>query len=76
MKHYLFTAYVEKDSESNLYIGHVPQLPGAHTQAETLDELYSNLQEVTMLCLEELSVTEREALNFNFVGTQTLSVSV
>lgn len=67
---------LEKDSDSNLYIGHVPQLPGAHTQGETLDELYHNLQEVTTLCLEELSTVERATLNFNFVGTQTLSVSI
>lgn len=54
-RQYTFTAHVEKDTESGLYYGYIPSLPGAHTQAETLDDLYANLEEVTKLCLEELS---------------------
>jgi len=49
-----FTAYVEFDPETNLYVGIVPGLPGAHTQAASLDKLRENLQEVVELCLEEL----------------------
>jgi predicted RNase H-like HicB family nuclease len=48
-----FTAYIEWDSETKLYVGIVPVIPGAHTQAETLDELRENLKEVLELCLEE-----------------------
>ncbi len=48
-----FTAYVEKDEETGLYIGIVPAVQGAHTQAATLDELRTNLKEVLELCLEE-----------------------
>ena len=48
-----FTAYIEFDPESKLYVGIVPGIPGAHTQGETLDELQSNLKEVLELCLEE-----------------------
>ena len=48
-----FTAYVEWDPETKLYVGFVPGLPGAHTQAVTLDELQKNLKEVIALCLEE-----------------------
>jgi predicted RNase H-like HicB family nuclease len=51
---YIFTAHIEKDSETGLYIGYIPSLIGAHTQSETLDELYKNLEEVAALCLEEL----------------------
>jgi predicted RNase H-like HicB family nuclease len=47
------TAYIEFDEETKLYIGIVPGIPGAHTQAASLDELRSNLQEVVELCLEE-----------------------
>ncbi len=47
------TAYVEQDAETGLYIGIVPGIPGAHTQAATLDELQKNLKEVLELCLEE-----------------------
>ena len=48
-----FTAYVEWDPETNLYVGIVPGIPGAHTQGATLDELQENLREVLELCLED-----------------------
>jgi len=48
-----FTAYVEYDPETNLYMGIVHGIPGAHTQAANLDELHRNLKEVLELCLEE-----------------------
>jgi predicted RNase H-like HicB family nuclease len=37
------------------YIGLVPELPSAHTQAASLDELHKNLQDVIGLVLEEIS---------------------
>jgi len=48
-----FTAIIEKCSETGLYVGYVPGFPGAHTQAETLDELQVNLREVIEMLLEE-----------------------
>ena len=73
MGHRKFTAEIIRDSEINQYIGIVPELPGAHTQANTLDELYQNLQEVVALCLEEL--TEDELKNLpEFVGIQQILV--
>ena len=48
-----FTAYIEWDPEPHLYVGIVPSVHGAHTQAATLDELRENLQEMLALCLEE-----------------------
>ena len=48
------TAYIEKDPETGLYVAVVPGIPGAHTQAEILDELQKNLKEVVELCLEEM----------------------
>ena len=48
------TGYIEKDPETGLYVASVPGIPGAHTQAETLDELKNNLKEVVELCLEEI----------------------
>lgn len=76
MRNYNFTAYIEKDMESNLYFGYVPNLQGAHTQGETLDELNKNLQEVVALCLEELPKEEIEIHNSNFVGTQKVSIRI
>lgn len=48
-----YTAYIEYDPDTRLYVGIIPALPGAHSQAATLDELHQNLQEVAELCLEE-----------------------
>lgn len=44
-----FTAVIERDPETGLYVGYVPGLPGAHTQAKTLEELDANLREVLEL---------------------------
>ena len=75
MQTYQFTAQIERDIETGLYIGIVPNLPGAYTQGETLDELYQNLKEVIELCLEEL--TEEEVKNLpEFIGVQQISVAV
>jgi predicted RNase H-like HicB family nuclease len=68
-----FTAYVELDPESGLYIGVVPGVPGAHTQAATLDELQSNLKEVLELCLEENK--NLGAIIPKFIGLQQIEIA-
>jgi len=65
-----FTAIVEKCPATGLYVGYVPGFPGAHTQGDSLDELYRNLQEVLSMLIEE-GEPELEA---EFVGTQTVLV--
>ncbi|MBX2999165.1 MAG: type II toxin-antitoxin system HicB family antitoxin [Caldilineaceae bacterium] len=65
-----FSAVVERDSDTGLYVAYVPGFPGAHTQGESLDELHENLQEVIEMLLEDGDpelVTE-------FVGIQQVSV--
>jgi predicted RNase H-like HicB family nuclease len=66
----VYTAVVEKDQDTGLYVGYVPGFPGAHTQAATLDELHANLQEVIELLLEE----GEPELESEFVGIQAVSV--
>ncbi|MFZ1425268.1 MAG: type II toxin-antitoxin system HicB family antitoxin [Geminicoccaceae bacterium] len=66
------TAYVEQDPETQLYVAVVPGLPGAHTQAASLDELRTNLEEVIGLLLEE-DTALRERLP-RFVGVQQIEV--
>lgn len=34
-----YTAVIEKCPQTNLYVGYIPGFPGAHSQAETLDEV-------------------------------------
>ena len=50
-------------------------LPGAHTQASTLDEIHKNLQDVVQLCLQEMTEDEIKDLP-DFVGIQKISVAV
>jgi len=66
-----FTAVVERDTETGFYIAFVPGMPGAHTQAESLDELNRNLKEVVQMLLED-GGPEVEA---EFIGTQLVEVS-
>lgn len=65
-----FTAVVEKCPDTQLYVGHVPGFPGAHSQGATLDELNRNLQEVIGMMLQDGEPT----LEAEFVGTQTVSI--
>ena len=55
-----FTAIIEhvgKASHGNrytgIYVGYIPNFPGAHSQGETLDKLRKNLSEVLEMLLEE-----------------------
>jgi predicted RNase H-like HicB family nuclease len=66
-----FTAVIERDTDTGLYVGWVPGFAGAHSQGETLDELRSNLQEVIEMLLEEGD----PRLESEFVGTQTVKVA-
>ncbi len=66
-----FTAVVEKCSDTGLFVGFVPGFPGAHTQAETLDELNKNLKEVIEMLLED----GEPELEGEFVGIQNVVVA-
>jgi len=66
----IFTAVVEKCRDTGFYVGHVPGFPGAHSQAETLDELQKNLREVIEMLLED----GEPRLETEFIGTQTVTV--
>ena len=68
-----FTAYVEFDRDTKLYVAIVPDISGAHTQAPTLDELQKNLKEVLELCLEEGQLSEEDMPHF--VGLQQVEVA-
>src|SRR5438270_2379678 len=67
----IYTAVVEKCPQTGLFVGYVPGFPGAHSQGETLDELYANLVEVISMLLEDGD----PKLESEFVGTQTLQVT-
>jgi len=66
-----YMVVVEKCPETNLYVGYIPGFPGAHTQADTLDELNRNLKEVVEMLLEDGD----PKLNSEFIGTQLVEVA-
>ncbi len=66
-----FTAVVERCPDTHLCVGYVPGFPGAHSQAETMDELAASLKEVIEMLLEEGEPT----LEAEFVGTQNVVVA-
>ena len=66
-----YTAIIEQDTATGYYVAYIPDLPGAHTQAENLEELKKNLQEVVELVLEETPTQKPESY---FVGTQLVVV--
>ena len=65
-----YTAIVEKCVDTGLYVGYVPGFPGAHSQAESLDELQENLHEVIAMLLED----GEPKLDAEFIGTQIVMV--
>lgn len=67
----IYTAIVERCQETGLYVGVIPGFQGAHTQAETLDELNRNLREVVAMLLED----GEPMLESEFIGTQTVVVA-
>ena len=46
-----FIVIVERDAEG-YYVASVPELPGCHTQARSLDKLIVRIREAIELCLE------------------------
>jgi len=64
-----FTAIVERDPETGLFVGYVPGYAGAHSQGASLDELNENLREVIAMLLED----GEPSLESEFIGTQTVT---
>ncbi|CFX16046.1 Uncharacterised domain UPF0150 [Syntrophomonas zehnderi OL-4] len=46
-----FTVLIEKD-EDGMLVASVPALKGCHSQAKTMNELLTRIQEAIELCLE------------------------
>jgi predicted RNase H-like HicB family nuclease len=66
-----FSVVVERD-EDGYYIASVPELPGCHTQARTLDELTSRIKESIELYLETEGT--RAEGKIELVGVQFIEV--
>jgi predicted RNase H-like HicB family nuclease len=68
-----FAVVVERD-EDGYYVASVPELPGCHTQAKTLDELTKRIKEAIEAYLEAEGFKPREGVEL--VGFQFVEVSV
>lgn len=65
-----FTAIVERDPETGLFVGYISAWSGAHSQGATLDELRTNLSEVAAMLLAD----GEPHFEAEFIGTQTIAV--
>ena len=65
-----FYVVIEKD-EDGYYVADVPELPGCHTQAKSLDELLPRIKEAIELYLEVRPSTKQPT---EFIGIQRVAV--
>lgn len=66
-----YTAVVEKCPDTGLFVAYIPGFPGAHTQADTLDDLSKQLKEV----VEMLLLDGEPHLEAEFIGTCNIAVA-
>ncbi len=65
-----FSVIVERDEEG-YYIATVPELPGCHTQARSLDQLVRRVREAIVVCLDADGDVRPVV---EFVGVQRIAV--
>ena len=66
------TAVIERDPESGWYIGSVPQLPGAFSQAATREELRERLQAAVRVLIADMLEHGETLPESEFIGTEEL----
>lgn len=66
-----FDVVIERDEEG-YYVASVPQLPGCHTQARSLDEVSQRIREAIELCLE---VEGAPGQSLEFIGIQRITIA-
>jgi len=57
-----FNVIIERDTKG-YYVASVPELPGCHTQAKSLDKLIERIREAIELCLGKPAATERSLIS-------------
>ena len=65
-----YDVIIQKDCDG-FYIATVPEIPGCHTQAKSLDELVQRTKEVIELCID---VDKDEIPQNQFIGIQRIAV--
>jgi len=67
----VYSAVIERCTQTGLFVGFVPGFPGAHSQGETLDEVNRKLQEVIEMLVED----GNPILESEFVGVQNVAIA-
>lgn len=66
-----YSAMIERDADTGLFVGFVPGFRGAHSQSATLEELNANLHEVVAMLLED----GEPILESEFIGVQDVAIA-
>jgi predicted RNase H-like HicB family nuclease len=66
-----FDVVIERDKEG-YYGASVPQIPGCHTQARSLDEVTQRIREAIELCLEAEGAPDQ---SLEFIGIQRITIA-
>jgi predicted RNase H-like HicB family nuclease len=66
-----FDVVIERDDEG-YYVASVPQLPGCHTQARSLDEVKERIREAIELCIEVEGGPDQ---SLEFIGIQRITIA-
>jgi predicted RNase H-like HicB family nuclease len=69
-RHRQFTVLIERDGVG-WYMASVPEFPGCHTQARSLDKLMVRIREAISLCPE---VERGEPSSSEFIGIQRIAI--
>ena len=67
----VYSAVIERDPQTGLFVGFVPGFSGAHSQGATLDIVNQNLKEVIAMLLEDGD----PVLESEFIGVQNVAVA-
>jgi predicted RNase H-like HicB family nuclease len=65
-----FTVLIERDS-AGWFVASVPEFPGCHTQARSLDKLIERIREAIALCIE---VERGSPSSSEFIGIQRIAI--
>ena len=62
----VYSTVIEHCPQTGLFVGFIPNFPGAHSQGETQDEVKHNLRDVITMLLEN----GEPIMELEFVGVQ------
>ncbi len=77
LKKYNLQVVIEQD-EDGVFVAECPALQGCYAQGETFEEAIKNIEDVIIMCIEELK-EEKKRINLKYpevIGIKNLEVAV